>query len=658
MAPRKSKRCRTGAPQETKEANRSNFRPMFETLFSALRSPSEGVRPAILKRLYLVLNNLCSNPECVVDELQLDREVDSDRSKVTANDIQGLSDVLFEELSQRFKKFFDALYTGSSDEDLGNDVYGAAETLNLLLRCCLVVMILLEQQKVVLEKGLIVLGMLRSLCSVDLKVVKWRKREKAIRFAKSVSVAYEYSNNDSTTLTEDFVASLHFLEPSDSRIPLVTSMLEVFLDELLVSGQLRPLFIIINSFAATTCTGLANPGHGDFGLLMEIICNHFYLSFSADGAIEDFFGRLFWMNTNEFKYSFRALELSPTAATTLLLLNTFLLSAPKFLQAHVIAVISEATSIVMDFRSWKPDGRFLNCFLSVFESSVGFYKANLGRWKIDSNHRSSEGSYKSKNHGETVRPSFDSFLSQDTRKKINYVMTKLKVPSYSCLHKVSNKSDLMSSSIRYAKECEHVFDESCQHEILSVLSCIVQRASEGLGDAESHSIGLGDLEDLCIIASVLKLMAKSLLLVINCLRHGGDLHGLKSLRDFSLCVEYDSILSAINCFTEFKIHLPIQDFLSNTMDSSSTSHCKSKIMFLHFSGLLSYAFTTGLDFLVKGCLLNIVALLNLFIFEEGSLYALHSLLSSSSGSIPSNFPSVTIQEVCPYTFCSLGGINC
>ena len=72
--------------------------------------------------------------------------------------------------------------------------------------------------------------------------------------------------------------------------------LQVFLDEILVSGQLRPLFAIFDSFAATrgmlrlTCTC-----PGDLGHLMEIISSHFYLTFSNKNAIEDFLCRLFWI---------------------------------------------------------------------------------------------------------------------------------------------------------------------------------------------------------------------------------------------------------------------------------------------------------------------------------------------------------------------------
>lgn len=423
--------------------------------------------------------------------------------------------------------------------------------------------------------------------------------------------------------------------------------LQVFLDELLVHGQLRSFFKLIDS-VSPTCQMLCKShyGHGDIGLLMEVIYTHFSIAFHDKEVLEDFLHRLFSMQTKEHRYSFRALEISPTAAT-LLLLNPIILASPKFVQCHLFSLVSEVISNVLDYENWKPDCILVNCFLSAFESSIILYTKCLKILQLDSRCTNGKDSVRGDIPVEKFQRSFDSVLSPVTRKKINQITTSLDEFSESHLVSMSYKmkSDLVSSAIRYVKECQHVLDKSCQDASLSILSCIVVRASDFFNDTASNSIK-GCLQDLYVLASVLKLMSSSFLQAIRCLRYSADSNHLKTLRDFSSCKEYDFVLSKISCFGEFKIHLPMQQLFGNKFEASSTGHRISKIMFLHISGLLSLSFASGFDFLVKGCLLNLMALMNLFVFEEGSLDPLRLLLDSSLESFSSELPLVSIQEVC------------
>ncbi|KAG6390261.1 hypothetical protein SASPL_147993 [Salvia splendens] len=117
----------------------------------------------------------------------------------------------------------------------------------------------------------------------------------------------------------------------------------------------------------------------------------------------------------------------------------------------------------------------------------------------------------------------------------------------------------------------------------------------------------------------------------------------KALKDFS-CKEYDLILNVIACFKDFNTSLPLQQELQSLMSSHATRHVDSKMMFLHFSGLLSLSFITGIDCLVKACLLTNLALLNLFVLEEGNLDAVHLLVDSSGEYSSSEFPVVRFSE--------------
>ncbi|KAL3513375.1 hypothetical protein ACH5RR_026092 [Cinchona calisaya] len=660
-----SKMCTRAAKRQRKEAtevatgatqthNDSSF--SFEALFSAIKSP-QGMNKAVLKVLYFLLNNLWRNQKYVsINGVELNI-LSMDIGEVQTKDIKRLSDVLFEELSQRFERFLSALRNDSSNKEVQNcnlamDIAEAAEIVNWLLRCCLIVLILLQdQQSVLLEKGQVLLWILQSLCSLNLNV---KNERRAFRFEKSVSRACEHGDSVCTTSTEDFVASLHFLEPSDSRIPLVSAMLEVMLDEILVHEQLGPLFEIIDSFATTSgMLHMSHSGLADIGPLMEIICSHSSLAFFDKHAVEDYLDRLFRAHTKEFRCSFRPIELSSSAAI-MLLLNPILLSAPKIMQAHVIALVSEAIGTVLDSEHWKPDCTVVNRFITVFEKSVALYTKHIFSSQIYSNVTCAKGSDSSIMEKDSIQRSFESFVFPCTGKKINHLIMKSGFPESDLgMMSYKMKSDLVSSSIRYIKECEHVFDSSCQDEILSILSCIILRAADGFDDSPIHPTRVCDLEDFCVLAAILKLMSNALLQVIGSLRHSGDSNSMKSLKDFSSSKEYDYMSSIISCFTAFSIHLPIQQTLCNMMETNCTGHSNSKMMFLHFSGLLSLAFSTGLDFLVKGCLFIIMSLINLFVFEKGNLDALYSAICYNSKSFPCKLHQVNIQEAQLHKKCSL-----
>lgn len=651
MGSRAAKRRRKAAPKRATEAtqtqNNGSASFTLEALLSAVKSP-QGMTNAILKGLYFLLNHLCRNQQCRSRNALESDMLSVEISEVRTEDIKRLSDVLFKELSQRFDQFFSAL-PNLSNNDIGagnsaSDMAEAAEIVNWLLRCCLILLILLQdQQSLLLQKAHVLLQVRRSLCSVNLNV---KNDKRGFRLEKSVSRACEYGENDCTTSTEDFVASLHFLEPSDSRLPLLSAMLEVILDEVLVHEQLGPLFEIIDRFSTTTgMLHVPHSGRGDNGPLMEIICSHFSIAFLEKNAVENFLDRLFWTYTERFRCSFRPKELSTNAAI-MLLLNPILLFAPKVMQAHIIALVSETIDNVADFKDWKPNCTVIDCFLTVFEKSVALYIRHISSSQFYSNLASSKGSEKSDLDMITIQQSFESFAFPHATKNINCLVSKSDGFPESHFGNMSckMKSDLVSCSIKYIKECQHVFDISCQDEILSILSCIVLRASDGFCDPALHPIGVRDLEDFCVLSSILKLMSNALLRVIGCLRHCGDSNCTKSLKDFSSSKEYEYISSIISCFTEFSIHLPIQQIICKLMATNSTSHSSSKMMFLHFSGLLSLAFSTGLDFLVKGCLLTIMSLMNLFAFEEGNLDVLHSALCSSSESVQSDQQQVNVQE--------------
>ncbi|KAA8538662.1 hypothetical protein F0562_028270 [Nyssa sinensis] len=535
-------------------------------------------------------------------------------------------------------------------------MWAIAEELNLLLRCCMVILNLFVPNKhLLLENGRVLLAMLRKLCSLD---SNGGNEKNAISFEKLVSHEFTYVDNDCTAcFTEDFVASLRFLEPSDPCLPFLCTILEVFADELLLHGQLREYYKLIDSVSSTSeMLFVRHSSHGDIGSVMEVISTHFSLSFSNEQAFENFLKRLFWLHGKDS----RSFELSLSAAISLLL-NPVILSAPKFFQAHLISLVSKATGIGMGVESMRPNLRLMDCYLSAFERSVILYTRHMSRMQMGGHPTGAEDCFvKSRMSGGNIQPSFESIIQPFTRNKINHLISKLNNSWNSHIHNMffRTKSDLVKTSIAYIEESQHVLDMSCRDEIVSILSYIILGAysSEGYNTFFNTNAD-AFLQDICLLASIVKLMSSSLLQAIWCLRHGGNLGCPRTLKNFSSCKEYDSIAAVISCFQKFNSHLPIQKSLCDIMAIHPIRHKESKLMLLHFSGLLSLCFISGLDFLVKGCILTMMTLMNLFIFEEGNLEAFKSLINTRSESflselLPDNVPEAVVDQTSSLTVAS------
>lgn len=391
---------------------------------------------------------------------------------------------------------------------------------------------------------------------------------------------------------------------------------------------------MINSIAATgDVLFTSHSAHGDAGILMEAISNHFMQSFSDK---KDFLSRLFCTHTMKLEHPFRPPALGITAAVSLFL-NPITASAPKYIQAHLISLVSESVHI----KNLKPDQKLTNCFLSTFEKSVILYTRHMSRLQTDG-----WGSTSSLPH-DFVNPPFEFYISREMKEKVDALVSRLDSTSNEVLDGSFSrmKSDLVGSSLRFVKDCQNAYTRSCQEEILTILSCLVLKASESYNDKSIRPVKGAKLQHLYLLASLLKLMSISLLQAIGCVQHSGDSSCLRSLKDFSSCKEYDFILGMIAHFKDFDISLPLQQDLHNLMSSHSTRHTATKMMFLHFLGLMSLSFVNGLDCLVKACLLTILALLNLFVFEEGNLDALHSLVDSGGDNSSSELLVVKFQEV-------------
>lgn len=378
------------------------------------------------------------------------------------------------------------------------------------------------------------------------------------------------------------------------------------------------------------------------GSVLEVLSSHFLLSVSDEQACENFLSRLFWVHQKDLRVS----ELSLTAAISLLQ-NPIMLSAPKIFQAHLVSLVSEATINDLDPKSMRPDVGLMNCYLSLFETSVIFYKKHISNLQIDGHIIAAKDSFIKSLSGEGFQPSFKSYIRSVTSNKIDGLITQLDNSWNSYLRNrfSSTKLDLVTSAVTFVKENQHVLDESCRDDIVLILSHLIPEALSGDdSDTVLHKEGDASLQDVCLLTSVLKLISCSMLQAIWCLSHSGYPGSLKTLKDFSSCKEYEYILGIIANFGRCDIDLPIQKYLNHVMDHSA-KHKESKMMLFHFSGMLSLSLAIGVDFLVKCCTLAIMVVLNLLIFEEGNLEALRPVLFSKAESFSSGISSGSIQRV-------------
>ncbi|KAL0326361.1 UNVERIFIED_CONTAM: hypothetical protein Sradi_5205400 [Sesamum radiatum] len=478
------------------------------------------MKPPVLKNLYHLLIRLSSSAQWsvkyAVGSPEHDLEICDGGIKVTFGDIRELSNALFKELEERFERLFSIFSRISANKDLGESKFhqalcNAVEIMNLLFRCCMLLLTLLAAKpNLILEIGPIFLRIVRKLSSPNLVE---NTGTHAFVFEKSVFHECAPADNGcSTSYVEGFTASIQFLEPCNPLLFLKSTMLEQ--------------------------------------------------------AFGDFLSRLFCTHAKELKYPFGAPALGVTAAISLLL-SPFMVSAPRYMQAHLISLVSEA----IDIKILKPDRRLTNCFLSTFEKSVTLYIICMSCLQIDGYSALPMGFTSISSH-DIAHPPFEVYISPETKSKVVSLITELENSSN---HNQKDsffrmKSDLVSSSMRFVKECQNLYVLPCQDEILAILSCLVLKASESYDDKAIRPVEGTMLQHVYLLASLLKLMSISLLQAIWCLRHSDDSQSMKNLKYFSSCKEYDMILGTITCFRDLDISLPIQQVLSSAMSSHSMRH--------------------------------------------------------------------------------------
>ncbi|XP_057426686.1 uncharacterized protein LOC130720097 [Lotus japonicus] len=516
-----------------------------------------------------------------------------------------LCKTLFRQLDADLRQFFYALH---HDPHPHSRLRPIAQALTLTLRCSLVVLTLphSDQNLLLRNSRFLLLRVLKPVLSVVATTTTLR-------------------------LLNPFTDA-HIHLPESCR-PFLCSVLEVFADELLRHQSLRRFLMVADSTSSASEKLFMRRFncHDDIVCVLEVMCSHFVLS--HEKGFENFISGLFLHCDNEC-FRFPELRLAPAVA---LLLDPAVHSAPKMFRAHAISLVSDAIGSGLSSEILGSD---IGCHLIAFQKSVTLYSMHVSSLQIDGFYVKPNCAYDSYLL-ERSYPSFESYVQEGTMKRLNQVLSESNNSweSYHCIVSSRAKDEFLAEYIAFVKGRLCIFADSCRDMAASILDSIIRR-----GFSQDAVVCIKEntsAEDIFLLVSILKLMSVTLLQAVKCLSNdGGDSGCLKTMGSSSLRDQYDFLISVLNDFQQCKFCLPFQTFLCDVMKSQQTDCKVSKSMLVHFSGLLSLSFSYGLDLLAKGCISVIMALMCLFVFEEGDLVALGSLrvlpLQSCSSEISSD----------------------
>lgn len=392
--------------------------------------------------------------------------------------------------------------------------------------------------------------------------------------------------------------------------------------------------------------------HAKTRSLLETFSAHFILSLSGEEAFMDLLKRL----DCRFSKDFRVPELSLTVSISLLL-DPIILSAPKMFHVHLMLLTSETIDTSASSGDIRPDLSLMASYLLAFERSIILYTNHLSAFQMDGNPSCFNSlSLNSKLFQSNCQHSFESHVQVVTKAKIDNLAARAESSwnKHLCNMFIRAKAELVAESMAHINENKYIFDGSCRDDILSIISSMVLKASsQDVEDKLIYKEINRDFQDVCLLASILKLMSRSMLEVIFYLRCCAGSNLPKALENASPRNDYQSLVGIIGCFQQSKVHLPNQKLSSDVTSTQPTIHKASKWMLLHFSDLLSLTFASGIGFLVKGCLSTIMSVLNLYLFEEGDIAALKSLFGVGSESLSSyRFREVKMDSfLCVMHFC-------
>ncbi|KAK9097519.1 hypothetical protein Sjap_023016 [Stephania japonica] len=535
------------------------------------------------------------------------------------NGVRNVCDVLFGELSNRFDRLHSALFsvpevviTGRYGLDL--DMWGAQPEFNLLLRCCILIVPFLESdQSILMEKCEILLSILSKLCSPDLPFLISRHvrevKERIMKFRRLVS--YECTNPGDglvTAVLEDSQTILYSAKHSTSPMPLFSSILEVFMDELLVHKHLRQYFVAIDAVSCSKEKILRREfdyADGVSNLVIELISAHFLLLASDEQAFTRSLNRLSWLHDKGY----------PTTEVRLVSAMSFLgdpvmFTAPQLLQAYGISLVNSCIANSMASDSDGFNCKMMNCYLSAFERAFYLYTSSISSMKLENRSSGAESGSASRRRSCSSRrsfcPSFQSCLRPVTFDNIMLQVAKL--ADKGCSPPSEMVSNLLTSFTADIAKDELILNNSYRDELLLNLNYIISkfllREAALLFLAFTFKVGFVIVQPSLLYA-ILHLVQPSLLYAIHLCR----LHCINSL------VHLGEFHISIGC-RNGRHSLNSTFILKDVLHSLNQGLQGAKAILSRFPWLAIIALNSHLDFLARSCICVFFLLSMLHTFKK------------------------------------------
>ncbi|XP_057533931.1 uncharacterized protein LOC130812043 isoform X2 [Amaranthus tricolor] len=507
-----------------------------------------------------------------------------------------LSAVLFEKLENRLLSCLDeSLMDQDVDQTVNHvDRKDSGEEVLLLLRCCILTVRLQSYAQVQIEQLHSVVDLLHQ---VSFQGISSAINGGYIRFNDPISplsTCSSYTNAFSSGVCA---------KSSDLSLRLLQQMLEVYLDELFADRPFLERIAIYDSVYSTnqnqsSCSSI------QIDSFLELIAAHFLLSNHGEDVLQNFTNSLIWTE----KPTFSSPEVSLHVAISLIN-HPVVMSAPVLIRTHLISLAAEVIGINVDPEKMVLKVRFVNIYLSTFYDSVILYYEHLSKLMTGSC-----------DPERIVQRSFESHYHTHSYDIVNFVLLDLDSAWKARIGCFFDKTtpNMANDAISYIKMNIYIVHESCRDGVFSFFSSLIAKLfSVANNKVPMRSFEEMTVQDICYLASILKVMSCSLLQA--------------TYRDLSCVVAllkrkcarsaYNSLAGLLSCFGKYNLHLPIdvQQFIDDALKPHLSTCEEFELMFIHFAGLLSLCIVSGLEILVRGCLFIMLALLSAMSLELGSL---------------------------------------
>lgn len=381
--------------------------------------------------------------------------------------------------------------------------------------------------------------------------------------------------------------------------------------------EVRKHFAMTDKVSSTSAKLFVSHGsYGNMCAIQEIISNHFLLSASDALMFNRFIKSLSWANEVEND----VMILSPSTALSFLgTCNMFIM--PCMLEAYLILWASKCIGIQKPKDNQGSNEELFNCYTLALGHSVNVYADYISVLEF-------VGKTYTLPYGHSTKRQFDSCIQPITCKRLRQQMGSLinfcRMNSHGFLSEA--KQDIASESISYIQENSQLLDDKFLDESLLILQYLILRI---LIEEETILDSVYEIhEEIYCCTAAIKLMSSCLLQIIWNLKQEGFAGGTKALCEKFDCREYNSISNIISCFGKFDSDQFISSIMQDTIGKDPARHA-SDMMFAHFASLLYYSFRRKIGFLWNNCIIMIMTILNLHIFEEGNLDVFMPLIVKS-----------------------------